>query len=240
MLGCRDAAVSRSYTQPFDNVTLLSPAHIPEPLPVRLRIRVMLEAVRTTLTGSARNAAGAASAPRAGGFLRRQEGAAAVEFAMVALPFFALMFAIIETALVFFAGQSLEAAAAEAGRQIMTGQVQGNATIKNADDYKTYIICPYLQGSFFDCVNGVYVSVKTYSSFQNAANGADSGPPLTADGNVDKSKLPYEPGNPGDIVVVQLYYQWPIYVSALDRLANLGNSHLLVATAVFRNEPFGQ
>ena len=42
----------------------------------------------------------------------------------VALPFLALTFAILETALVFFAGQTLEAAAAESGRLIMTGQAQ--------------------------------------------------------------------------------------------------------------------
>jgi hypothetical protein len=42
-------------------------------------------------------------------------------------------------------------------------------------------------------------------------------------------------------VVVRLYYQWPIYVSLLgDNLSNLsGNKRLLVATSVFRNEPYG-
>lgn len=38
-------------------------------------------------------------------FVRQQDGAAAVEFALVALPFLALTFAILETALVFFAGR---------------------------------------------------------------------------------------------------------------------------------------
>ena len=37
-----------------------------------------------------------------------------------------------------------------------------------------------------------------------------------------------------------LYYQWPIYVSLLgNNLSNLnGGNRLLVATAVFRNEPY--
>ena len=43
-------------------------------------------------------------------FARRQDGAAAVEFAFIAAPFLALLFAILETSLVFFAGQTLEAA----------------------------------------------------------------------------------------------------------------------------------
>ena len=49
-------------------------------------------------------------------FIKQQDGAAAVEFALVATPFLALLFAIIESAMVFFAGQSLEAATASAAR----------------------------------------------------------------------------------------------------------------------------
>src|SRR5665213_1126528 len=45
-------------------------------------------------------------------FVREQDGAAAIEFGLVAVPFLALTFAIMETALVFFSGQTLEAAAA--------------------------------------------------------------------------------------------------------------------------------
>jgi len=53
--------------------------------------------------------------------------------------------------------------------------------------------------------------------------------------------MAYTPGGPGDIVVVRLYYQWPITVSLLgDNLATLnGNKRLLIATSVFRNEPYG-
>ena len=43
-------------------------------------------------------------------FVRQQDGSAAVEFGMVAVPFLGLTFAILETALVFFAGQTLETA----------------------------------------------------------------------------------------------------------------------------------
>ena len=57
----------------------------------------------------------------------------------------------------------------------------------------------------------------------------------------DTTSLAYTPGGPGDIVVVRLYYQWPIYVSMFgDNLSNLnGSKRLLVATSVFRNEPYG-
>ena len=60
-------------------------------------------------------------------FARRNDGAAAVEFGMVAAPFLALMFAIMETALVFFASQTLETAVADSARLIMTGQAQSQS-----------------------------------------------------------------------------------------------------------------
>ena len=52
--------------------------------------------------------------------------------------------------------------------------------------------------------------------------------------------MQYNPGGPDDIVVVTLYYQWPIYVTLLgNSLDNLnGSNRLLVATSVFRNEPY--
>ena len=57
-------------------------------------------------------------------FARQQDGAAAIEFGLVAAPFLALVFAIMETAMVFFAGQALETATADSARLIMTGQAQ--------------------------------------------------------------------------------------------------------------------
>jgi len=165
-------------------------------------------------------------------FVRRQDGAAAVEFAMVAAPFLALVFAILETAFVFFAGQTLEAAAADSARLIMTGQAQtagySQAAFKDA-------VCARVFG-LFDCANGVYVNVKSYSSFGSISTASP-----VVNGNLDTSNMTYTPGGPGCIVVVSLYYQWPIYVQMLGNdLSNLnGGKRLLVATSVFRNEPYG-
>jgi Flp pilus assembly protein TadG len=166
-------------------------------------------------------------------FTRHQKGAAAVEFALVAIPFLALTFAIIETALVFFAGQTLESAASDAGRLVMTGQAQSGGFSK--DDFKN-AVCNYLAGGLFDCAGGVYVNVTTFASFGSV----NTAPPVT-NGQLNTANMNYTPGGPNCIVAVQLYYQWPIYVSLLgDNLANLnGNYRLLVATSVFRNEPYG-
>ncbi len=57
-------------------------------------------------------------------FRRNRRGSAAVEFALVAPVFFALLFAIIETAFVFFAGQVLETITQNSARMVLTGQAQ--------------------------------------------------------------------------------------------------------------------
>ena len=57
-------------------------------------------------------------------FARREDGAAALEFALVAAPFIALLLAGLQTALAFFAGQVLESAVADSSREILTGSAQ--------------------------------------------------------------------------------------------------------------------
>ena len=163
-------------------------------------------------------------------FVRQQDGSAAVEFGMVAVPFLGLTFAILETALVFFAGQTLETAVTDLARLIMTGQAQTGGWSK--EDFKN-AVCSHVYG-LFDCAGQMYVDVKTYTSFASI----NQTPPVT-NGALDPAKVTYSPGGVGDIEVVTLYYAWPIYVSLLgNNLADMGNNRLLVATAVFRNEPY--
>src|ERR1700759_1242 len=88
-------------------------------------------------------------------FRRNRRGSAAVEFALVAPIFFALLFAIIETALVFFASQVLETVTQDSARMIMTGQAQ-NAGFSQSQ-FKTYV-CGKIS-VLFDCANGIYVDV---------------------------------------------------------------------------------
>ncbi|MGC1464291.1 MAG: TadE/TadG family type IV pilus assembly protein [Pseudolabrys sp.] len=162
-------------------------------------------------------------------FARNQDATAAVEFGLVALPFFALLFAIIQTALVFLANQTLEAAVSSAGRLIMTGQAQ--IANYNQQDFKN-AVCKQVV-AMFDCAGGVSVSVQKYASFA-----ATSTTPPVQNGQLNTT-MPYDAGGPGDIVVVQLYYLWPITVSLLgDNLSNMGSNRLLVATSAFRNEPY--
>ena len=79
----------------------------------------------------------------------------------------------------------------------------------------------------------MYVDVKTYApgtTIGNTVNYDSAGKPVTS----------YQPGAPGDIVVVRLIYQWPIVIPLVQKfLADPSTTtRTVVATIAFRNEPY--
>jgi Flp pilus assembly protein TadG len=169
---------------------------------------------------------------RARALMRREDGTAAVEFAIVAAPFIALLLAILETTLVFFAGRLLDVVVTQASRQIMTGSAQAGHMTQSG--FAT-AVCQNVH-ALFNC-SQLMIDVQTYASF-SAAN--TTTPALTFDsgGNVNNN-WGFNPGNPNDIVVVRVMYQWPIVLGPLGfNLSNMSNGNrLLMGTAVFKNEP---
>jgi Flp pilus assembly protein TadG len=164
---------------------------------------------------------------------RNEGGAAALEFGLVAAPFLALLVALFQTAMVFFASRVLDEIVANSSRYIMTGQAQTSGMTQSG--YLNYVCGQTL--ALFNCQDFM-INVQNYGSFSTANM---STPTLNFDGsgNVTNSWA-WSPGNPGDVVVVQVMYQWPVVLGPLGfNLANLANGNrLLVSTAVFKNEPY--
>jgi Flp pilus assembly protein TadG len=165
-------------------------------------------------------------------FRRNRRGSAAVEFALVAPIFFALLFAIIETALVFFASQVLETGLQDTGRLIYTSQAQA-ASMAQADFKQT--LCDRV-AVMFSCGN-IYVDVRSYA----AGTTITITDPIDASGNFVNNFVYQLPANGSDsTVVVRAFYQWPLVVTQLGyNIANIGrgtanSKRLLAATAAFR------
>lgn len=167
---------------------------------------------------------------RSGRFRTDKRGAAAVEFALTAFPFFALLFAALETGLVFFAEQTMESGVSRAARLIRTGQAQGG---KFDESKFKDAVCHYMI-VVSDCTTNLYVDVRTYKSFNNT----DFSSP-TAGGKLKKD-FKYDPGVGGDIVVVRAFYEYQTYFNFFGYdMSNLSNGkRLLGAASAFRNEPF--
>ena len=170
-----------------------------------------------------------------GGLLRRfrdnRTGGAAIEFAIVAPIFFALLFAIIETALMFFASQVLETMTQNSARMILTGQAQ-TANYQQADF--TAYVCSQIP-AIFSCANLV-VNVQSFSSFSTATFNN----PFDSNCQLQSNNVQYNPGGPRDVVIVQVSYKWQLFVTGLGyNIANCPNSQrMLKATAAFQNEPY--
>ncbi|HEY7844897.1 MAG TPA: TadE/TadG family type IV pilus assembly protein [Bradyrhizobium sp.] len=164
-------------------------------------------------------------------FRRNRKAAAAVEFALVAPVFLALLFAILETALMFFASQVLESVTQQSARMVLTGQAQNSGWDKTA--FQTYV-CNQLP-ALFSCAK-IAVDVKYYTSFSAVSFSL----PVDNTGNLVSANLQYNPGGPGCTVVVQVYYPWQLFVTGLGyNIANYpNNQRLLIGTAAFKNEPF--
>lgn len=170
-------------------------------------------------------------------FRKNQNGATAVEFGLIALPFFALLFAILETALGFWTTQVLETAVANASRQVYTGQFQkdsnnaGQSASTLAENFKT-AVCGNVT-ALFDCKNMLKVDVRTFNSFPDATV-----PSPIKDGQFDSSGFGYQAPGPDQIVVVRAAMEYPVFVP-LTQLSNLSNGkRLIMASATFRTEPF--
>ncbi|WIY53319.1 pilus assembly protein [Devosia sp. YIM 151766] len=169
------------------------------------------------------------------GILRDEQGATAVEFALLAFPFFLILAGILQTSVIFLASQVLESAVHDASRAIRTGQVQQSGD--SLEDFRSQV-CDRLFGLFPDC-SGLHMRVVEVINFQSATISVPV--ETTCSGDCDWTILEaWSPGDGKSIVLVQVYYRYPVALQFGPLgMANLPNGSRLLGTAtVFQNEPF--
>jgi Flp pilus assembly protein TadG len=174
---------------------------------------------------------GSAQGGKVAGIARDRRGAVAIEFALLAIPLFMLLFGILETGLIFFGSSVLERATADAARLVRTGQAQAiNMTATQYHDY----ICGEVS-VLLSCGASLQVDVEAYSDF----NSVVVSNPIVG-GVLDPNLNKYNMGVSGNIVLVRTFYTWNILTPILRPFfANLsGGQRLMTSTAAFRNEPF--
>lgn len=180
--------------------------------------------------------------------MRNEDGAVLVEFALLAVPFFALVFAILETSITFFAQQVLDSALQDATRSIRTGQSQ---TSWNTDEFRKEI-CSRTFG-LFECseteagTERLRVKVEPVTDFSSAV--AQIGLPVDpACGELGAEETAcewtleesFDDGQGSDVIIAQAFYKWPTLINLpwFDLANQAGNNRLLSAVRVFKNEPF--
>ena len=107
-------------------------------------------------------------------FRRDEKAATAVEFAIISVPFLALLMAIFETTFVLFNAEIVDAVTANVSRQLMTGQIQTNGqTCAQQKQAFQDMICPAsgtrpvtALPSNFDCTK-VIIDVRQSTAMNN-------------------------------------------------------------------------
>ncbi len=166
--------------------------------------------------------------------LRDERGVTLIEFAIVAIPFFLLLFGTLELGFIYWGTHELENATEDAARLIRTGQAQGSPGLDETG-FKA-AVCSRVT-LLFDCNSKLQVDVRSFTNFGQVAG--NQATPLDSDGNL-QSNFGFNTGGPRSIMLVNTFYTWPLFnpltAATLSNMA--GNNRLLVASAAFRNENF--
>jgi pilus assembly protein Flp/PilA len=176
-------------------------------------------------------------------FRRHQGGATAIEFSFIAIPFFMLIFAAIEMALMFWTNVELETAVSQISRRLVTGESRQVYTSTNAADNTRAFkqdICNFASILVTDCMQKLTVDVRTYASFDEAQTGIAGSNPLQG-GALNTDGFGYTQPQARQIVVVRAILAYPVlfngWSNALVNITNT-NEHALIASTAFRTEPF--
>jgi len=173
-------------------------------------------------------------------YLKNKEGTAAIEFAILAIPFFMLIFAILELAIVFFINSTLNHAVSEAGRQIRTGNFQACGT---QDKFKE-LVCSNMAG-LGNCEKRLRIDVVSGSAFGSITLPAPPDPPEldptdpTSTDDIENGDFVNTTAS-APVVIRGLYYHKLVLPPQLTRLESIEGKgiRLLSATTAFKNEPF--
>lgn len=160
-----------------------------------------------------------------------ENGATAVEFALVAPVLMFIFMGILEVALMFFAYVNLDGAAIDAARRVRTGQAQLSGD--PLTDFNT-TFCAGLS-SAITCSN-VFYDVRTVSNFSSASLTTEFDP-VTGDPIV----YGFAAGGAGDIIVVRAMYYWNFttpMISTFFETTPGTDKRLLISSVVFQNEPY--
>ena len=174
-------------------------------------------------------------------FRDAQDGAAAVEFAMVGALLTFLLIGLMQVGLYIYTAAALENAVAQATRQVMTGSASSSSM--TADQFRSGVLCPLLPTGM-SCAN----VISNINTIPEAASPGGFYQYVNSDASwiippsMDNTKTSFCTGTGGSVIYTQVYYAMPIVFPVLFKGISSswqGRSVYFVgAFAAFRNEPF--
>lgn len=181
---------------------------------------------------------------------RSRDGAAAIEFALLAIPYFLIIFAILETFVAFTAEQLVGNAVDTMGRKLRTGTITyglGKTSNTTQTQFRQAFcneISILIQCSSDEVAtpNKLWLDVRSFTTFALIPKTI----PRTASGELDTSSFAYAPGGAKTINMLRAYYKWevitdlvrPYITNVRPTDGSRPNYFLMVETAAFQNEDY--
>lgn len=169
-------------------------------------------------------------------FGQAEDGVAAVEFALVVLPFMVLLGVVLETGVMLFTEYTLQASVQQAARLMRTGQAQAQGM--SAAAFKTEI-CK-TASIIMDCSGGVTVYTESAPSFAALKAKLPSSLDIGKKSDGTLSTASYKCGAPLEAVGVVATYDWKFIFPFMSFNANTADTtkKRLIAISMFADEPF--
>ena len=148
---------------------------------------------------------------------------AAVEFALVCIPFTIFLLAVMGTGLHFYMQQTLDYATQQSMRQVQLGQISGYSQA----DFVDKVFCP-LFGQFVACPN-LFVDLRPVTNYQQLANAQD------APDSAATTSFQFCTGTPGQLMYAHVVYFAPLIGGTL--LGGVaGGTGAIISNTAFANE----
>jgi Flp pilus assembly protein TadG len=188
-----------------------------------------------------------------GRFRKSKDGSAAIEFAILVLPYFMIIFAIIETFVAATGEQLVSNAVDTLSRKLRTGQItvgMNRSTDMSKEEFRQAFcsevsILITCDASEIKTPQKLYIDLRAFSNFglipkdiprQSAAKYAD----------IDTSSFGFAPGGPGSINMLRAFYRWQIttdivrpYITTIRPAdGSMPTDFLIFATTAFQTENF--
>ncbi|MCT7374524.1 TadE/TadG family type IV pilus assembly protein [Chelativorans salis] len=158
-------------------------------------------------------------------FCKDRRGSTAIEFAILALPFFVVLFAILEMCVSFAAQQVITNATDEIGRKYRTGELKP-ADI-NQQELRA-MLCERISVIVSNDCPGLNFDLQSFETFQSISDELKRNP--------IPSTYKYLPGEALTKNMLRVFYEWPVMTNIM--AARAGDTALLFATTTWQNEPF--
>ncbi|MBL0848866.1 MAG: pilus assembly protein [Candidatus Liberibacter ctenarytainae] len=169
-----------------------------------------------------------------------REGAVAIEFSMLVIPYFLVVFAILEISISLVAEQLFDSTAYTLARKISTGEVRANTTHEQfkkmfCDEIKILFSCEETTKKRF------FMDVQKIQSLHDISTIMPKKVNDKKDPNeADYSRFGFRPGGSGTYNVLRAYYYWPLMTDFMSYMlrGTKGGYILMRSVIAFKNEPF--